>query len=81
MIALYSVLHFVADGSVTLCFDEPDNFLALREIQPWLAEVIARTDAQSDTQVLLISHHPEVIDCLRGGCAAVPQRRIRPFAR
>jgi predicted ATPase len=48
---------------VTLCIDEPENYLALAEIQPWLLELeVACQD--EDAQALLISHHPELIDLL-----------------
>ena len=54
-----------ASGSVprTLFFDEPDNYVTLPELQPWLAEL---EDGAGDTlpQVVLISHHPEAIDFL-----------------
>ena len=45
----------------TVIFDEPDNFLSLREIQPWLmaADDIAE---ENHGQVLIISHHPEIIN-------------------
>ena len=47
----------------TLFFDEPDNYVTLPELQPWLAEL---EDGAGDTlpQVVLISHHPEAIDFL-----------------
>ena len=54
-----------ASGSVprTLFLDEPDNYVTLPELQPWLAEL---EDGAGDTlpQVVLISHHPEAIDFL-----------------
>jgi ABC-type uncharacterized transport system ATPase subunit len=50
----------VAKGG-TVIFDEPDNFLSLREIQPWLMTV-ADTIEESGGQVLIISHHPEIIN-------------------
>ena len=52
-------------GSVprTLFLDEPDNYVTLPELQPWLAEL---KDGAGDTlpQLVLISHHPEAIDFL-----------------
>ena len=47
----------------TLFLDEPDNYVTLPELQPWLAEI---EDGAGDTlpQVVLISHHPEAIDFL-----------------
>jgi hypothetical protein len=63
LVALYTILHAAVGADTTLCIDEPDNYIALREIQPWL---IALTDKVKDTggQCLLISHHPELIDYL-----------------
>ena len=63
LIGLYAVLHFALTPGATLCFDEPDNFIALREVQPWLTKVLDRTeDDDSDAQVLIASHHPELLN-------------------
>ena len=63
LIALYSLLFGLKDEGVSLFLDEPDNFVALREIQPWLT---ALTDLAGDgiEQAVLISHHPEIINYL-----------------
>ncbi len=39
LIALYTLIHYARFGDYTLCIDEPENFLALAEIQPWLMEL------------------------------------------
>jgi predicted ATPase len=62
-IVLYSLLHFLIREDVTLCIDEPENFLALAEIQPWLMD-LAELCSDEDAQALLISHHPEFINLL-----------------
>jgi hypothetical protein len=51
------------DEGFHLFLDEPDNYVALREIQPWLS---ALTDSCGEgvEQAFLISHHPEIIDHL-----------------
>jgi hypothetical protein len=61
LIALYAILHFCISRGGTVIIDEPDNFIALREIQPWLMAV---TDAVDDGegQAFLISHHPEIMN-------------------
>jgi len=61
--ALYTILHAVVEEDNILCIDEPDNYVALREIQPWL---IALKDKVEDrrSQCLMISHHPELINYL-----------------
>ena len=61
LIALYALLHFVVRENTTLCIDEPDNFVALAEIQPWLLCVQDRVD-DFGAQVLLASHHPELLN-------------------
>jgi predicted ATPase len=61
LLALYMILHFlIADGR-TVFIDEPDNFVALREIQPWL---LAAEESLQDHngQLILISHHPEILN-------------------
>jgi ATPase subunit of ABC transporter with duplicated ATPase domains len=61
LICLYAILHFVLAKGNTVVLDEPDNFISLREIQPWL---MAADDAVQDSggQLLIISHHPEIIN-------------------
>lgn len=63
LVVLYTVLHALATRASALCIDEPDNFLALPEIQPWLARLRDVVEDR-DGQVILASHHPEVIDYL-----------------
>lgn len=62
LIVLYLLL-FADDAGRTLFLDEPDNYITLPELQPWLAEL---EDSCGDTlpQTVLISHHPEAIDFL-----------------
>jgi predicted ATPase len=62
LIALYMVLHFlIAKQDNTVFIDEPDNFVSMREIQPWL---LAAEDAVQENkgQLILISHHPEILN-------------------
>ena len=63
LVALYTLLFGLKDQGVSLFLDEPDNFVTLREIQPWL---MALTDSCGEgiEQAVLISHHPEIIDQL-----------------
>lgn len=72
LIALYALLYLTGDDGV-LVLDEPDNYLALAEIQPWL---VALSDAcgARPRQAILCSHHPEVLDYL-GGEAGVLLKR------
>jgi hypothetical protein len=41
--------------------DEPENFISLAEIQPWLMKVTDMVEERKG-QVLLFSHHPELIN-------------------
>jgi predicted ATPase len=61
LLALYMILHFLVAKGHVVFIDEPDNFISLREIQPWLlaAETAA---ADNKGQLILISHHPETLD-------------------
>lgn len=56
---LYAILHFSMGNGATVALDEPDNYLALAEIEPFL---YALEDAAelNRAQVFLISHHPEI---------------------
>lgn len=65
MVVLYFLLFGLKGQHYSLFIDEPDNFLALREIQPW---IVALTDLIGDglEQAVLISHHPEIINYLGG---------------
>ncbi len=61
MLALYMILQFLIAKGRTVFIDEPDNFISLREIQPWL---LAAEEALEDHcgQLILISHHPEILN-------------------
>lgn len=61
LIGLYTVLHFLLAKGATVVFDEPDNFVSLRELQPWLMAV-SDVIEQGSGQILVISHHPEFIN-------------------
>jgi predicted ATPase len=72
LIALYSLVHLAGEQDV-LFLDEPDNFLALAEIQPWLM-ALSDVCGVRPRQVILCSHHPELIDYL-GGEAGILLKR------
>lgn len=64
LIALYTLIHVAqSEEDYTLCIDEPENFIALPEIQPWLT-LLYDLCSDGELQALLISHHPELIDYL-----------------
>jgi predicted ATPase len=63
LLTLYALTKLAASQGYTLFLDEPDNFVALAEIQPWLIEL--NDSCGSDVQQAVIcSHHPEMIDYL-----------------
>lgn len=64
LIALYVLRYAVATPGRTLIIDEPDNYVALREIQPWLMELTDLALRKDGPQIWLISHHPEILNLL-----------------
>jgi len=97
LIALYTLLRFVENSnepgtstgggwttSPLVCLDEPDNFVTLAEIQPWLISLCQAAE-DHDAQVFFVSHHPELINYLAPEHAIVFRRddggptRIGPF--
>lgn len=65
LVGLYALLHFALRPGATLFLDEPDNFVSLGEIQPWLDRLLDKVeDAEADSQVVLVSHHPELLNRL-----------------
>lgn len=65
---LYAALYGLVEEASVLCFDEPENFVALQEVQPWLQSLRDLVEERS-SQALIISHHPEVIDYLAADSA------------
>jgi len=63
LIVLYTLIYCSPDDNFTLCIDEPENFLALPEIRPWWRRVMDYC-LENQAQVMLISHHPSLINYL-----------------
>jgi predicted ATPase len=61
LISLYMILHFTIERGDTVFVDEPDNFIALREIQPWLLSAEEAVE-EHNGQLILVSHHPETLN-------------------
>jgi predicted ATPase len=61
VISLYMILHFLIERGDTVFVDEPDNFIALREIQPWLLSAEEAVE-EHNGQLILVSHHPETLN-------------------
>ena len=65
LIVLYCLVFLSKSRRTSLFLDEPDNYLALREIQPWLA-TIAEHCGDLLEQAVVVSHHPVTIDYMAG---------------
>jgi predicted ATPase len=63
LIALYTLLTYAETQGLVLCIDEPQNYVAPPEIQPWL---LALYDLcrEGKCQAIVISHHPEFLNYL-----------------
>lgn len=61
LIVLHMLLVGLKDMGHTLMLDEPENYVALAEIQPWLMELSDACGVRIP-QIVIISHHPELID-------------------
>lgn len=60
LLALYSIIANIPDRS-TVFIDEPENFLALGELQPWL-EAMNDVWEERDIQFVIISHNPQTLN-------------------
>ncbi len=73
LIALYALVNLTAGQGYSLFLDEPDNYVAICELQPWLFSL---EDACGEDlpQAVLCSHHPELIDYLGPDAGVLLQR-------
>jgi predicted ATPase len=63
LVALYALIASGRGSGVSVFIDEPDNYLSIEEIQPWLRSFIDDCGEGGELeQVVVISHHPEIID-------------------
>ncbi len=65
LITLYALLFLSANRRASLFLDEPDNYISLREIQPWLTAVDEQC-GETLEQAVIVSHHPVTIDYMAG---------------
>lgn len=63
VIVLHAILSFCVEQGAVICLDEPDNFLALREIQPYILQ-LQDESLDADCQVFVSSHHPEIYNII-----------------
>lgn len=67
LIVLYMVLEAFRAGTFSaVLIDEPENFVSMREIQPWL-EILNEVCDEQDKQAVIISHHPEIVNKMARG--------------
>ncbi|MDR3692419.1 MAG: ATP-binding protein [Fimbriimonas sp.] len=60
LVGLYMVRSALSTGAASTVFvDEPDNFVGLPELQPWVLSMMELLD--SERQAIIISHHPEIL--------------------
>lgn len=85
LLALQVVLAHHADARGPLALDEPDNYLALAEVQPLLMRALDTALDGDGAQLLVISHHPEFLNQLAPDHGLVFYRegggptRVKPF--
>jgi hypothetical protein len=66
LLGLCMVRSAMATGAVrTVLIDEPDNFVGLPELQPWTLSLMSLLG--TNTQAILVSHHPELLDLAGDG--------------
>ena len=65
LVVLYALICLAVGQRHTLFLDEPMNFVALREVQPWLQE-LSDLCGESLSQAVICSDHPEIVDYLGG---------------
>jgi predicted ATPase len=84
LVCLYAILNFAISRGSCVFLDEPENYIAIPEIQPWLMELRDRVE-ENGGQISLLSHHPEVINYLAPELGLVFERagagpvRVRKF--
>lgn len=67
LIILYTILAALDSGFFnTLFIDEPDNFVSLREILPWI-DTLQDICEGAGRQAIIVSHHPETINKMARG--------------
>ena len=63
LVGLYMLQSAFATGAAqTLLIDEPDNYVGLPELQPWVNSLIEL--AGNEAQAILITHHPEILNTI-----------------
>lgn len=63
LVMLYALVAYQkSQPATTIIIDEPDNFVSLLELQPWLRTLL---DTRPEGgQIILVSHNPEIIQTM-----------------
>ncbi len=86
LMVLYVVLCTQIERGCTIALDEPDNYVSLDEIQPFLLEALDLVQGGCGSQLFVVSHHPEYLNQLAPSDGHVVFRerggptRVRRFA-
>ncbi len=80
LIMLYALVRLAADQDYTLFLDEPENYVALIEIQPRLIELVDSVGGPVP-QAVLCSHHPELNDYFGSERELLLRRETRGLTR
>jgi energy-coupling factor transporter ATP-binding protein EcfA2 len=74
LLVIHTLLQFaIHSENALLCIDEPVNFVALAEIQPWLTSLVEAAEDHG-FHVILVSHHPELVNFFAPESAVVLDR-------
>lgn len=73
LVVLYGLLLLGGEQPRFLMVDEPENFLALAEIQPWL-NLLQDSCGPRRFQAMLCSHHPHLVDLVSSYAGLVLRR-------
>jgi predicted ATPase len=63
LILLHAILISARRSPGLIILDEPESFVALREIEPWLS-LLEETAEAGPAQFIVLSHHPEYLNRL-----------------
>jgi len=63
LIMLYAIVAYQRSvAATTIIIDEPDNFVSIAELQPWLLKFL---DERPDSgQIIIVSHNSEIIETM-----------------
>lgn len=63
LVGLYALSAYQqSEPPTTIILDEPDNYISLSEIQPWLLQLL--DDRPENGQIIIVSHHPEIVELM-----------------